>query len=119
MKDNDKNIDIIGIDPYSSEELTDEMNTVLRLSAQNEWHGKLRIGETNIFNVKDDDYQKKYFETAIDLAKKNNFEGFVIFYFRDIPGQTDKRGIIKNDFSMKPAYEAIKKEIKEINGSEQ
>ena len=114
MKDNDKNIDIIGIDPYSPEELNDEMDTVMRLFRQNKWHGKLRIGETNIFNVKDDEYQKKYFETAIDLAIKNNFEGFVIFYFRDIPGQTDKRGIINNDFSKKPAHEVIKKKIEEI-----
>lgn len=114
MKDNDKNIDMIGIDPYSPEELDDEMGTVTRLAGQYKWHGRLRVGETNIFNVKDDDYQKKYFETAIDSAKKNNFEGFVIFYFRDIPGQTDKRGIINNDFSKKPAYEVIKRKIEDI-----
>ncbi|MFA6097622.1 MAG: hypothetical protein WC788_08440 [Candidatus Paceibacterota bacterium] len=118
MKDNDKNIDIIGIDPYSPEELNDEMSTVTRLAERYKWHGRLRIGETNIFNVKDDDYQKKYFETAIDLAIENNFEGFVVFYFRDIPGQTDKRGILNNDFSKKPAYEVINKKIESIRQSE-
>ncbi len=114
MKDNDNNIDIIGIDPYSLDELYDEMNTSLKLAKQYNWHGKLWVGETNVFNYKGDDYQKEYFETAIELAKKNNFEGFVVFYTREIPKQSDSRGIIRNDFAKKPAYWLIKEKIREI-----
>lgn len=112
MKDNDSNIDIIGIDPYEFDELREEISTSTRLAKQYKWHGELWVGETNILHPKGDDYQGKYFETAIDLARENNFTGFVVFYFRDIQVVTESRGIMRNDFSKKPAYLTIINKIK-------
>lgn len=117
MKDNDTNIDVIAIDPYDFNELNDEISTSSRLKKQYKWHGELWVGETNVFNSKGEDYQKRYFETAIDLAKENGFTGYVVFYLRDMPVTKAERGIIRNDFSKKPAYWLIKAKIQEIQNT--
>jgi len=78
-------------------------------------HGEQWVGETNIFNTQTDEYQRQYLENATNLSKANNFTGFVVFYFRDIPGQTDTRGILRNNFTKKPAYWIISRQANSTN----
>jgi len=117
MGDNDPNIDIIGIDPYSYDELNDEVSNIVRLRDQYNWHGDIWVGETNIFgaHVGEEAYQADYFNHSIDLASKNGFNGFCIFYLRDGTGTTDNQGILNEDFTKKTAYNAIKEKIEELN----
>ena len=112
MKDNDKNIDVIGIDPYSFDEFNDEINTSKHLANQYNWHGELWVGETNILNTQGDEFQRAYFEYAINRAEQNNFTGFVVFYLRDNPQTFGDKGIMWNNFSKKPAYWVIENKTK-------
>ncbi|RLG14659.1 MAG: hypothetical protein DRN71_02780 [Candidatus Nanohalarchaeota archaeon] len=117
ISDNTTQIDIIGADPYSLDDLEDQVSNLLHLKKKYNWHGDIWIGETNLLatsrlfrrsTLKEDENQKKYFIYAIYLAAKNNFDGFCIFYFRD--GTNDAgMGIMYDDFAPKPAYNAIKK----------
>ncbi len=116
MSDNTSLIDIIGADPYSRNDLDDQVSNLLYLKNRYSWHGDIWIGETNLLSagklfrcstLKEDENQKNYFVYAIDLATKNDFNGFVIFYLRD--GTNDVgMGIMYEDFTPKPAYNAIK-----------
>jgi len=119
MSDNSMLIDIIGCDPYSLDDLNDEVSNIARFKNKYNWHGEVWIGETNLLSpqklfrrstLQEDEDQKNYFIYAINLAAKNNFDGFCIFYFRD--GANDAgMGIMYNNFTPKPAYSAIEEII--------
>mgnify|MGYP005667923003 CR=1 FL=1 len=85
--------------------------TVEELRKNYDWRGGIWVGETNLLSFSDENEQKDYFLYAIDLADKSGFTGFCIFYFRDGSGTTGSNGILHNDFTPKPAYDAIKQII--------
>ncbi len=113
MQDNYEKIDILGIDPYSYSELEDEVSTIVEFRKNYNWHGKIWVGETNLLDFNDENEQRDYFLYSIDLANKNEFDGFCIFYFRDGSGMTENTGILYEDFTQKPAYDAIKQIIQQ------
>ena len=117
MDDNSPYIDIIGIDPYSYDELDDEVSNIVRLRDQYNWHGDIWVGETNIFGAHagKEEYQKDYLNHSISLASENGFDGFCIFYLRDGTGTTDNQGILNEDFTKKVAYSVLKEYIEELN----
>ena len=117
MDDNSPDIDIIGIDPYSYDELDDEVSNIVRLRDQYSWHGDIWVGETNIFgaHVGEEEYQKDYFAYAVSRASENGFDGFCIFYLRDGTGTTDNQGILNEDFTEKAACSVIKEDVKGLN----
>lgn len=111
MKNNSGLIDIIGIDPYSFDELDNEVSNIVRLRDKHDWNGEIWIGETNIMYPRSEAEQKKYFERAINLAIENDFEGFCIFYLREPDPYVGSVGILNEDFTPKPAYNFIKEII--------
>ena len=113
MQDNYEKIDIIGIDPYSYSELEDEVSTIVEFRKKYDWHGEIWVGETNLLDFDDENEQRDYFIYSIDLADKNGFDGFCIFYFRDGSGTTENTGILYEDFTPKSAYDAIKQIIRQ------
>ena len=113
MQDNYEKIDIIGIDPYSYSELEDEISTIVEFRKKYNWHGEIWVGEANLPDFNDENEQRYYFLYSIDLADKNEFDGFCIFYFRDGSGTTENTGILYEDFTPKPAYDAIKQIIQQ------
>jgi len=115
MHDNYEKIDIIGIDPYSYSEMEDEVSTIVKLAKDYNWHGKIWVGETNLFDFDNEDKQRDYFLYSIDLADKNGFDGFSIFYFRDGNETAENIGILKEDFTPKSSYTAIKQIIQQRN----
>lgn len=117
MDDNSPDIDIIGIDPYSYDELDDEVSNIVRLRDQYNWHGDIWVGETNIFGAHagEEEHQKNYFTYAVSLASENGFDGFCIFYLRDGTGTTDNQGILNEDFTEKAAYSVVKEAAKGLN----
>lgn len=119
MSDNSELIDIIGADPYSLDDLNNEVSNIVRLKNIYDWHGDIWIGETNLLRwdklfrhstLQEDENQEKYFIYAIDLAIENEIDGFCIFYFRDDTNDAGM-GIMYNDFTPKPAYNSIEKII--------
>ncbi|RKY17362.1 MAG: hypothetical protein DRP63_03825 [Planctomycetota bacterium] len=111
MQDNYEKIDIIAIDPYSYSELEDEVSTIVELRRNYNWHGEIWVGETNLLIFSDENEQKDYLLYAIDLADRSGFTGFCVFYFRDDSGTTGNNGILRKDFTPKPAYDAIRQII--------
>ena len=112
MKDNDRNIDIIGIHPYSFEELDDEILSVTWLKSKYNWPGDIWIDETNTFTFKDEEHQKEYFKYALSVATQNEIKGFVVFRLRDISDDiSGNYGIVGKNFEKKPAYYVIKESI--------
>ncbi|MCD6571496.1 MAG: cellulase family glycosylhydrolase [Deltaproteobacteria bacterium] len=124
MKDNSELIDIIGCDPYNYKDLQSDVENLVKFKDKYNWHGKIWIGETNLLDhwsklfrpstPKEDEDQRDYFIYAIDLADRNGFDGFCIFYFTD--DSNDKNsgiGITYKDFTPKPAYYAIKQIIQQ------
>ncbi len=112
MQDNYQKIDIIGIDPYSYEALKDGVSTIVKFEKEFNWHGEIWIGETNLFKFNDVREQRNYFIYAINLALRNGFSGFCIFYFRDGSGTTKNTGILYENFEPKPAYNVIKQMLR-------
>ncbi len=113
MQDNYEKIDIIGIDPYSYNELEDEVATIVEFRKNYNWHGKMWVGETNLLHFNDENEQRDYFLYSIDITDKNEFDGFCIFYFRDGSGTAESNGILNEDFTPKSAYDAIKQIIQQ------
>jgi len=124
IKDGSKLIDIIGCDPYNYEELRADVQNLVELKDRHSWHGDIWIGETNLLDnwdklsrpstPEEDEDQRNYFIYAIDLADRNGFDGFCIFYFTDDSNDKDSGiGITYKDFTPKPAYDAIKQIIQQ------
>jgi hypothetical protein len=124
IKDNSKLIDIIGCDPYNYEDLESDIKNLIKLRDNHNWHGKIWIGETNLLNnwdklsrpstPEEDADQRNYFTYAIELADQNGFNGFCIFYFTDDSNDENSGiGITFEDFTPKPAYNAIKQIIQQ------
>ncbi|MEX2690207.1 MAG: cellulase family glycosylhydrolase [Candidatus Njordarchaeum guaymaensis] len=122
IKDNSKLIDIIGCDPYNYEDLKSDVQNLVKLKNKYNWHGDIWIGETNLLDnwdklsrpstPEEDEDQRNYFIYAIDLADRNGFDGFCIFYFTDDSNDENSGiGITYKDFTLKPAYDAIKQII--------
>lgn len=107
MQDDYEKIDIIGIDPYSYSELKDEVSTVVKFRNDYNWHGEIWVGETNLLHFNNEDEQKDYFLYSIDVAERNGFGGFSIFYFRDGSETIKNTGILKKDFTPKAAFYAM------------
>lgn len=123
IKDNSELIDIIGCDPYTYEDLDSDVENLVKLVDKYKWHGNIWIGETNLLEnwellfrpstIEEDEAQKNYFIYAIDLANRNGFDGFCIFYFTDDANDENSGiGITFRDFTPKPAYDAIKQIIR-------
>ena len=124
IKDNSKLIDIIGCDPYNYEDLKSDVQNLVELKDEYNWHGDIWIGETNLLDnwdklsrpstPEEDEDQRNYFIYAIDLADRNGFDGFCIFYFTDDSNDENSGiGITYKDFTPKPAYDAIKQIIQQ------
>lgn len=112
MKEDVENIDIIGIHPYSYEELEDEVTSVNWLKQKYRWQGDIWIDETNTFPFKNEEYQKEYLEYAIYFAAENDIKGVCIFRLRDISDDIGGNyGIVNMDFTTKPAYQSVKESI--------
>lgn len=112
MKEDVENIDIIGIHPYSYEELEDEVTSVNWLKQKYRWQGDIWIDETNTFPFKDEEYQKEYLEYAIYFAAENDIKGVCIFRMRDISDDVGGNyGFVNMDFTTKTAYQSVKESI--------
>lgn len=124
IKDNNELIDIVACDPYNYEDLDSDVENLARFKNEYDWHGDIWIGETNLLDnwhkltrpstSKEDNQQRDYFIYAVDLADREGFNGFCIFYFTDDANdESSGMGITYKDFTPKPAYDAIRQIIEQ------
>jgi hypothetical protein len=60
-------------------------------------------------NAVSEEQQRQYYETIVNYMKEQNILERVFFYeIKDDPNITDKWGVLRSDYSEKPAYEFIK-----------
>lgn len=116
IRNSDPIISIISIKEENVSDLESGVKNLTRMKEKYHWQGAVWLGSVdfssgNLLYGKQDNSssyqeQKKFFLYAFYLANANGFSGVSVGSLRDRIGSNN--GILKEDFSSKPAYDAMK-----------
>lgn len=116
IRNSDPIISIISIKEENVSDLEDGVKNLFRMKEKYHWQGAAWLGSVdfssgNFLSGKQDDgnsgqEQKKFFLYAFYLADTNGFSGVSVGSLHDRAGNNN--GILKGDYSSKPAYDAMK-----------
>ena len=109
IRDNDPAIDIIAIKARSADEMEKGIKSLLQVTGKHHWHGAVWLSEvefsgSDMLSGADREIrQKDFLLYAIHLASTNDFGAVSLAGLRGGDGD----GILRDDYSPKPAYDAI------------
>jgi hypothetical protein len=112
IQNNDPAIDVISMKAQNADELEDGMRNLVGMKNKYHWQGDLWMSsvksESDIFDPgsNKEDSQKNFLLYSIHLANTNGFGGLITANLRD--GSKRDDGILKEDYSAKPSYDAIR-----------
>lgn len=111
IRDNDPAIDIISLKTRTVDEMEKGIESLLRVTDKHHWHGAVWMssveypGGSALSGADREDGQKNFLLYALHLAGTNGFGAITFAELRDRDGF--ENGVLREDYSPKPAYDAI------------